>query len=338
MRLVVKIIVGALLCAILLASAVSLQWLEFTRKPLPVAPQGLLIDYFPGESVSHFAKKLENEKLIKHAWFFVMLARMEGADRHLLAGQYKITPDLTPQLFLQKMLKGDVVQHVFRIGEGWTVNQVIQLVNQSLDFKHSNPAPTAESLKTALVSSAPSIEGWLFPDTYFIPLGADDISLFKRAYTKMQKIMEEEWAARAPDLPYQSAQEALIMASIIEKETGLPQERPQVAGVFVRRLQKHMLLQADPTVIYGLGAQYQGKLTHDNLTTPTPFNTYTQTGLPLTPICIPSRAAIHAALHPDASDSLYFVAKGDGTHIFTSNLNDHNAAVKKYQLQGKTKS
>jgi UPF0755 protein len=333
MRPVTKIILGVFFFALLIFTAITMQWLEFARKPLPVPPEGVLIDYYPGDSVSHFAKKMEREKLIKHAWFYVLLARMEGADRHLVAGQYRIMPNTTPPMLLEKMIKGDVVQHLFRIGEGWTVNQVIQMVNQNNDFKHSEPLPTADSIKASLGLNEVSLEGWLYPDTYFLPINAEEMNLFKRAYAKMQHILQEEWDARAPNLLYKTPEEALIMASIIEKETGVPDERSKVAGVFLRRLQKNMLLQADPTIIYGLQDKYQGKLTKENLTTPTPYNTYTQLGLPPTPICIPSRASIHAALHPDDSDNLYFVAKGDGKHVFNSNLTDHNAAVKKYQLQ-----
>ena len=333
MRTLTKIIAGIFIFAVLLLTAVSLQWLEFIRKPLPVPPQGVLVDYFPGDSLNTFAQHLKKEGLIKRAWFFIVLARIEGVDRHLHAGEYRVTPGTTPQVLLDKLVTGDVIEHVFRIGEGWTVGQVLEMVNKSTDFRHNTPLLTEASLKTALNANVISLEGWLFPDTYFFPIGSTDVGFFKRAYAKMQRVMQEEWNDRAPGLPYKTPLEALTMASIVEKETGVPEERSMVAGVFVRRLQKNMLLQADPTVIYGMKEKYQGKLTKDDLTTPTPYNTYTQQGLPPTPIAIPSRAAIHAALHPDNGDALYFVAKGDGTHVFSNNLNDHNAAVRRYIVQ-----
>lgn len=333
MHLHKKITAGVTLFFLILATAIALQWIEFSRKPLPVAKDGVLLDFYPGDSVSVFARKLEEQKLIKHAWFFVMLARFEGVDRQLRAGQYQILPGTTPQILLNKLIRGDVVQHLFRIGEGWRLDQVIDLINQSPDFKHSEPLPNADTVKNYLKISQPSAEGWLFPDTYFFPIGTDDMSLYKRAYQKMKKIMQEEWELRDPNLPLATEEQALILASIVEKETGVPDERSKVAGVFIRRLEKNMLLQADPTVVYGIKEKFNGKLTKEDLTTPTPYNSYTQTGLPPTPICMPSRASIHAALHPDNSDFLYFVAKGDGTHEFSSNLSDHNIAVKKYQLQ-----
>lgn len=338
MRTAVKVAAGIFIFVILFLTAISLQWLEFTRKPLPVPPQGLMIDYLPGDSLNTFAQQLKQQGLIKRAWFFIVLARIEGVDRHLHAGEYRLVPGITPQMLLNKLVTGDVVQHVFRIGEGWTIKQVVDMVNQSNDFRHSTPLITEDSLKSILAPKSISLEGWLFPDTYFFPPGSNDMNFFKRAYSKMQHVMREEWESRAPDLLYKTPEEALIMASIVEKETGVPEERSKVAGVFLRRLQKNMPLQADPTVIYGLGDKYQGKLTKDDLNTPTPYNTYTQQGLPPTPIAIPSRAAIHAALHPDNDSTLYFVAKGDGTHEFSNNLNDHNSAVKRYIMQQNAKT
>lgn len=337
MRLITKIMAGIALFIILLVTTMTVQWLAFVRKPLPVPPAGASVVYYPGESLNAFSEHLKQEGLIKRSWFFVVLSRMQGVDRHLHAGEYRITPGMTPQMFLDKLVKGDAIQHVFRVGEGWTVGQVLEVMNRSTDFAHSATGLTEESVRTSLDVKQESLEGWLYPDTYFSPIGTNELNVLRRAYHKMVEVVQEEWNQRANDLPYTTPEEALVMASIIEKETGVPDERGKVAGVFVRRLQKGMPLQADPTVIYGLGKKYQGKLTKEDLTTPTPYNTYTQTGLPPTPIAIPSRAAIHAALHPESGNALYFVAKGDGTHEFSATLIDHNAAVRQYQLQNNTK-
>jgi UPF0755 protein len=179
-------------------------------------------------------------------------------------------------------------------------------------------------------------EGRFFPDTYLFPRGTTDIAYLKRAYAAAEKNLEEQWAARASDLPYRSPYEALIMASIVERETAVPDERPMIAGVFIRRLAKGMRLQTDPTVIYGLGESFDGNLRKRDLLADAPYNTYTRAGLPPTPICLPGRAALAAALHPAAGDALYFVARGDGSHQFSATLQEHEAAVRRYQLGHKS--
>ena len=263
-------------------------------------------------------------------WRF--LARQMNVAGKLKAGEYALDPGITPRMLLQKMAAGDVIQHHFTIVEGWTFAQVRAALAADKGIK-----PTIASLDDAAIMrdlGKPEVppEGWFMPETYSYVKGMSDMDLLKHAYGAMQKQLDERWAARAPNpsltLPYQ----ALILASIVEKETAKPDERPQIAAVFLHRLQLGMKLQTDPTVIYGLGAAYDGKIHRRDLDTDTPFNTYTRVGLPPTPIAMPGMASLNAVLHPAETDALYFVARGDGSHEFSPSLEAHNRAVAKYQL------
>jgi UPF0755 protein len=215
---------------------------------------------------------------------------------------------------------------------------VLDALKQDPVITHTLQAPDARQLMLELELDKAHAEGWFFPDTYHFVRGTTDKDLLQRAYASMRSQLEEQWQQREEGLPYRRPYEALIMASIIEKETGIPEEREQIAGVFVRRLQKGMRLQTDPTVIYGIGESYDGNIRLRDLRTDTPYNTYTRSGLPPTPIAMPGLAAIRAALHPAAGDSLYFVASGGGAHVFSSTLEQHNEAVIKYQLKGKSRA
>jgi UPF0755 protein len=227
------------------------------------------------------------------------------------------------------------MQHELRLGEGWTLNEVLEAVETNPKLTHmltsNEPDDLVEQLEMTLEQQPPHPEGWFFPDTYHFPKGTTDIQFLQRAYELMQANLTQEWLQRAEGLPYTTPYEALIMASIIERETGVTNEYAQVAGVYVRRLQQGMRLQADPTVIYGLGANYEEPLTREHLQFYTPYNTYMISGLPPTPIGLPSRSAIHAALHPAPGTALYFVATGEGGHTFSNTLEEHNQAVAKYR-------
>lgn len=217
--------------------------------------------------------------------------------------------------------------------EGWTFRQALQKIRSEQKIVKSAAGSTVHAAARALGLEGGAVEGWIFPDTYVYRSGTTDIELLQQAYERMQQVLGEEWLAKGDRLPYKSPYEALIMASLIEKETGQPSERSQIAGVFVRRLNRGMRLQTDPAVIYGLGEGYNGNLTRAHLRQPTPYNTYVIRGLPPTPIALPGRAAIRAALNPEPGKSLYFVGKGDGSHHFSATLTEHNRAVREYQLK-----
>ena len=261
-------------------------------------------------------------------------ARLSGQARDLKAGEYALAPGLRAIDLTALLASGRVVLHELRLVEGWAFAQALVEVRGHPALEHTLPidgAPAA--LMAALGEPDLHPEGRFYPDTYRFPRGTSDVEFLRRAYRTLDQVLAEEWAARAPDLPYASPREALIMASIVERETGLVDERAEIAGVFVRRLQKRMRLQTDPSVIYGLGAKFDGNLRKRDLLADGAYNTYTRAGLPPTPICLPGRAALHAALHPAPAKTLYFVARGDGSHQFSRTITEHTNAVRKYQLK-----
>lgn len=287
------------------------------------------IDVPRGQSLIALSQRLERQGLLE-ARLWVLYARLfESTD--IKAGEYRVVQSATPASLLQQITQGDVVRYQAQLIEGWTYRQALQHLHS---LEHLEPRlagldwPAQQQL---LGMHEPHPEGWFFPDTYQYQKGDSDIAVLKQAYQKQQAVLAELWQHRAESLPYDSPYDALIMASIVEKETAIDSEREQIAGVFVRRLEKRMRLQTDPTVIYGLGERFQGNLTRRHLQQSTPYNTYMIRGLPPTPIALPGRRAIYASLHPDSSSNLYFVAKGDGYHQFSETLEQHNAAVRKYQ-------
>ncbi len=260
-----------------------------------------------------------------------LLARIESRATRLQAGTYAIAPSITPERLLDRMESGDVVHIQLVVPEGWTVAQMRALIASRTDIKQTARAMSDAELLAAIGAQQVSSEGLFFPDTYTFTRGTTDLDLYRRAYRAQQKRLADAWAARAPDLPFTTPYEALILASIVEKETGRAEDRPQVAAVFINRLRRGMLLQTDPTVIYGLGARFDGNLRRADLLTDTAYNSYTRPGLPPTPIALVGAAALTAVLNPPNSDALYFVARGDGTSEFSGKLSDHNRAVDRYQ-------
>ena len=260
------------------------------------------------------------------------LARATGVAGRLHAGEYALTPGITPRELLAKMAAGEVVQRRFTIVEGWTFTQTRAALAHDADLKQTLAVDDDASIMRELGATDTLPEGWFLPETYSYVKGMSDLDILRRAYEAMHKTLDKLWSARDPDLPLESPYQALILASIVEKETARVQERPQIAGVFLHRLKIGMKLQTDPSVIYGLGASYDGNLHRRDLDTDTPFNTYTRLGLTPTPIALPGAAALTAVMHPAATDALYFVARGDGSHEFSANLEAHNRAVAKYQL------
>jgi UPF0755 protein len=251
------------------------------------------------------------------------------------AGEYRLPAGTTPREMVGMLVRGNVINYDVTLIEGWTYRQALQELHSQakLGKKLLEDSDMDLLRKLGLDEKYPHPEGLFFPDTYQYQRGETDVDILLRAHSRLLNVLDTQWASRATNLPYDNKYQALIMASIVEKETGLASERPDIAGVFVRRLQKGMRLQTDPTVIYGLGDSYQGNLTRKHLVTPGPYNSYTNAGLPPTPIALVGEAAIEAALHPADSNSLYFVAKGDGSHYFSQTLEEHINAVRKFQIK-----
>jgi len=326
-----------LLGTLILLGSLSVGWLliayqQFSEQPLSLTqPVQLVVE--PGSSVRGVARDLEQMGLVKDGRYFVWMARLGNHSSSIQIGEYTIEPGMTPSQLLQNMVSGKVRQYAITLLEGWNFNQMMTVINENPYLEHQLKGKSDTEIMLAIGREGEHPEGRFFPDTYHFHRGMSDIDFLKRAYSAMEKRLDQEWQKRAESLPLNSAYEALILASIVEKETGATYERAQIAGVFIRRLRKGMRLQTDPTVIYGMGKAYDGNIRKKDLLTDTPYNTYTRSGLTPTPIAMPSGAAIHAALHPDSGDSLYFVARGDGSHHFSATFEEHDCAVKKYQIK-----
>lgn len=314
----------------LLSAGLALKELS---KPLEL-PEPKKVEVVYGDSVYTIAAKLQKEGVLRYPKLWVWYARLFDMAKKVKAGEYAIAPGTSALLVLDDMVKGKVVQYAVTLVEGWTTAQALAALHQAPGIAQALPAGDDATLLKTIGADKHYIhsEGLFYPDTYHYIKGTKDWEILKQAYTRMHSTLMAEWEKRAENLPYKSPYEALIMASIIERETSAPVEREQIAGVFVARLQKGMRLQTDPTVIYGMGEHYQGNITRKDLLTPTPYNTYTNNGLPPTPIALPTEASIQAALHPLLNGMLYFVGKGNGYHHFSKTLEEHNAAVHQYQL------
>lgn len=301
-------------------------------KPLALA-EPALFEVPSGTSVRQLSHELAANGWIQEALFFEIEARRQKVSQKLKAGTYELVPADTPLSILKKFTEGDTASFSLQFIEGMTLKDVLSVVSQAQNLRHTEGTISPTELAAQLAPDQSSLEGWIFPSTYQYSVGDSDVDVLTRAHKKMQAVLTEKWSQRQPELPYERPYDALIMASIIEKETGQAAERKQIAGVFVRRLHKGMKLQTDPTVIYGMGDQFDGNLRRKDLRADTPYNTYTRYGLPPTPIAMPGADSIEAALHPAEGAALYFVAKGNGWHAFSATLKEHNAAVRKYQLK-----
>ena len=311
------------------AVGASYWWASASPLPLPKSPYAFSVK--PGTSLRAVAHELTAAGVLPADWTLVGLARLKGADRAIKAGSYEIAGGTTLMGLLGKLTQGDVTQTSLTIVEGWSFRDLKAAVRNNPDVaKTVVDLPDAE-LMNKIGATETDPEGLFSPDTYFFAAGSSDAALLTRAYRTMQERLASAWATRAPDLPFSSPYQALILASIVEKETGRPADRPLVAAVFVNRLKQGMRLQTDPSVIYGLGERFDGSLTKRDLSSDNAFNTYMRDGMPPTPIALPSQASLDAVLHPPASPYLYFVARGDGSSEFSTNLADHNRAVAKYQ-------
>jgi UPF0755 protein len=285
-----------------------------------------------GSSVRSTAEQIAEAGVPVNPWLLELLARLSGKSAKLKAGHYELKPGTTPLALVKQLVRGEFAQEALVIIEGWTFKQMRKAVDEHPALKHDTAQLSDKELLEKVAPGYTMPEGLFFPDTYRFAKGSSDLQVYKQAHALMEKRLNEAWAARDPAVPYKSPYEALIMASIIEKETGHEAERNLIASVFVNRLKRGMLLQTDPTVIYGMGDKYQGNIRKRDLETDTPYNTYKRPGLPPTPIALPGIAALVAALKPAPSEALYFVSKGNGTSVFSNNLADHNRAVNKYQL------
>lgn len=295
----------------------------------PVLPYEFSIE--AGTSLKTVASQLAHEGLLPNAWSFVLVSRLMGLASSLKAGDYEITGDISPLELLKRITRGDIAQSEIRFVEGWTFSQLRQALDQHSSIRHDTAGLTDRQVMKLIGATETAAEGLFFPDTYFFARGSSDVEILKRAYHAMQKHLITAWTGRSAGLPLQDPYQALILASIVEKETGKESDRGMVAGVFLNRLRASMLLQTDPSVIYGLGDKFDGNLRKKDLLTDHEYNTYTRRGLPPTPIALPGFASIHAVMNPAKTDALYFVAKGNGESHFSRNLEEHNRAVWKYQ-------
>ena len=294
-----------------------------------------VFEVLPGMSFADVNTRLKKLGLIKKTGYFKILALHTKKANDIKSGEYLITPELNPIGLLKLLVSGKVIQYSFTILEGWQISDMTQAVNLTDLLEHTLELDRSEDIMTQLGYANEVAEGLFFPDTYNFPKGTTDKEFLQRAHLRLHEILDEEWQSSAKDLPYKTPYEALIMASIIEKETSLASERKTIAGVFIRRLNKGMKLQTDPTVIYAIGKEFDGDIRKKDLNIDSLYNTYRYKGLPPSPIALVGREAIHAALHPEKGKSLYFVAKGDGSHYFSETLKEHNRAVTKYQLKKK---
>ncbi|WP_051361842.1 endolytic transglycosylase MltG [Solimonas soli] len=294
------------------------------------------IEIAQGETLAGVLADMQTRQWLpsaRAAFYLRLYVRWRALGARIRTGEYGLDQNQTLLDALELFMSGRTIVHELRIVEGWTFAQALQAIRANDMIRQTLAADaTADAIMAAIGAPGIAAEGRFFPDTYRFPKNSTDVALLRQAYAAMQKTLAAEWEQRAPDLPYASPDDALIMASIVEKETGVPAERAQIAGVFVRRLQLGMRLQTDPTIIYGLGSAFDGNLRRLDLTTDGPYNSYTRAGLPPTPIALPGRAAIHAALHPDDGKALFFVSRRDGTHQFSETLEQHDAAVRQYQL------
>ncbi|MDJ0654269.1 MAG: endolytic transglycosylase MltG [Xanthomonadales bacterium] len=312
------------------AAYLYLDYQRFLTAPLAVGEDGLSVEMRPGMVYPDLVNQLVERRLTQGGWRWRLLGRQSPFAGSLQAGEYLFREPLTPLELLQKMASGEVVLHTLTVIEGWRFNELMQAVSGHPALKQTLPADAGPEL-VASELGLESVEGRFLPETYRFPRGTSDVEFLERARQSMDRVLARAWERRMSGLPYERPYEALIMASIIEKETGRADERGRIAGVFVRRLQKRMRLQTDPTVIYGLGDAFDGDLRRRDLRTDTPYNTYTRHGLPPTPIAMPGQASVEAALNPEDGDALYFVSRGDGSHVFSATLEEHNRAVDEYQ-------
>jgi UPF0755 protein len=330
-KLMLLLVTGLALLVLALALA-GWRLHSALNQPLKLESERL-IEVVPGDTPGGLLNRLEGEGVLDGAFWLRLYWRFNLPNQALHSGEYRLSPQQSVRDLLGLWRRGEVVQYSLTLVEGWSFRQVRAALTRQEALQQSLAGLDDRALMERLGLPGVSPEGRFFPDTYRYVRGMSDLDLLKQARARLDQVLDEEWSKRAQGLPYRKPYDALVMASMVEKETGVAEERGQIAGVFVRRLRSGMRLQTDPTVIFGLGELYNGNLTRAHLLQPTPYNTYMIDGMPPTPIALAGREAIHAALNPMPGKSLYFVARGDGSHVFSETLEQHNRAVREYQLK-----
>lgn len=317
---------------LLLAGLALTGWtVWFALSPVDIPAETVDFSILPGSGLRSATRQIRDAGVDIRPWQFNLIGRVTRSQTVIKAGSYEIAVGTTPWQLLKKITSGDYTQAEITLIEGWTFRQVRAALDSHADVRHELTKLEDADIMERLGSAGARPEGWFFPDTYLFAKGTPDLAILLRAHHAMQKRLESAWKDRSPDSPLRTPYEALILASIVEKETGTAEDRARIAGVFVNRIRIGMRLQTDPTVIYGMGERFDGNLRKRDLLTDTPFNTYTRDGLPPAPIAMPGMASLQAALHPAKLDALYFVAKGDGASQFSRTLDEHNRAVARYQ-------
>lgn len=330
-----RIVVVLIVLGLAVAAGAGLSWYQYGAAPLPMSASPMRVRVERGASLAAIGASLRAQGVGLPAWKLSLAARWRGDASAVKAGVYELTAPLTLAGLLDKFVRGEVLLFDLTVVEGWTFRQMREAIARHPELRHDSVQADDGEILRRIDAPETHPEGLFFPSTYRFSPGSSDFEIYAQAYRLMQRALDEAWAARAPDLPLRSPRDALVLASIVEKETGSPADRALVAGVFVNRLRIGMLLQSDPTTIYGMGERFDGNLRRDDLRTPTPYNTYTRAGLPPTPIAMPGRASLLAAVQPASTRALYFVARGDGSSQFSTNLAEHNRAVNQYQRGGR---
>lgn len=331
----VRLLIRSLLLIFALLGALTAAAWWWANAPITLRASPTDFRITAGSSLRSAVSQMREAGIEVEPQLLLLLARFGKADKAIKAGSYAVNQGITPLQLLDKLTRGEVTQGELTLVEGWTFRQWRARMDRHPDLRHDAAGLSEQEIAARLGISGGRLEGWLFPDTYLFDKQSSDLDLMARALRAMQRKLDAEWHQRAQGLPYRNRYEALIMASIVEKETGRAADRERVASVFVNRLNLGMRLQTDPTVIYGVGERFDGNLRKADLLADTPYNTYTRAGLPPTPIAMPGQAALRAALHPAPGDALYFVARGDGSSEFSRTLDEHNRAVNRYQRGGK---
>jgi UPF0755 protein len=322
----------AVVATLLACAAVAVTFKQWLKTPLAIGAAPVTVEIARGQALSAVARELAQRGILEHPRWLSAYARYTGADARVRAGEYSVKPGTTPQMLLRQFERGTVVQYSVTIIEGWTFRDLRRALEREDRLRNTLRGRSDAAVMRALGEDGMAPEGLFFPDTYVYGKSTTDVQILRMARERMRKELDAAWQARAENLPFATPYEALILASIVERETANPAERPRIAGVFAERLRIGMRLQTDPTVIYGLGADFDGNLRRADLERDGPYNTYTRAGLPPTPIALPGAGSLRAAVRPEMRGELYFVATGlpDGTHRFSRTLADHDAAVREY--------